>query len=283
METDKLLYILFQQYPASFFELIGRRKRDARLYTFTSVELKDTALRLDGLFLSKVTGESMYVVEAQFQRDRNFYARLFSEIFLYLKQYRFDGEWTAVVVYPSRKAEQANLGAYQELLTSSRVRRIYLDELPGVPELDATIGLYKLVVEPEARAPQSARTLIQKAPDYLDIVQQILAYKFSTRSPEEIRAMLNIKEELLKDTRYFREIAAQAQEEGMTKGIQEGLQKGLREGEEKKAKEIARALLNQGLSAQKVAEVTGLTLQKVKGLSTPAKPVASKQTRKPKV
>jgi len=49
MRTDKLAYLWLQEVPQGFFKLIGRDARDAEKYAFKSVELKETAFRLDGL------------------------------------------------------------------------------------------------------------------------------------------------------------------------------------------------------------------------------------------
>ncbi|MDB9315895.1 DUF2887 domain-containing protein, partial [Spirulina sp. CS-785/01] len=51
METDSIFYRIFQQYPRSFFELLNRPASDADNYEFTSVEVKQLAFRLDGIFL----------------------------------------------------------------------------------------------------------------------------------------------------------------------------------------------------------------------------------------
>ena len=48
MKTDKLLYEVFLELPEIFFELIGEGNVDRRAYEFKAIELKETALRLDG-------------------------------------------------------------------------------------------------------------------------------------------------------------------------------------------------------------------------------------------
>lgn len=77
MRTDKIIYLLFQLMPQGFFSLIGRNPDDATEYEFKSVELKETAFRLDGVFVPKNEGDPTYFVEAQFQTDEHFYARFF--------------------------------------------------------------------------------------------------------------------------------------------------------------------------------------------------------------
>ncbi len=51
MQTDSLFYELFQLCPSLLFELIGHENPKAESYTFRSVELKQTAFRIDGVFL----------------------------------------------------------------------------------------------------------------------------------------------------------------------------------------------------------------------------------------
>lgn len=71
MKTDKLAYILLQLAPQGFFELIGRNPDDALRYEFKSVELKETAFRLDGVFIPKSDDDITYFVEVQFQLENN--------------------------------------------------------------------------------------------------------------------------------------------------------------------------------------------------------------------
>lgn len=51
MKTDTLFYRLFQAFPSIFFELIDRSPQEAAVYQFSSVEVKQLAFRIDGVFL----------------------------------------------------------------------------------------------------------------------------------------------------------------------------------------------------------------------------------------
>jgi predicted transposase YdaD len=51
VKTDPIFYRLFQTFPSTFFELIGRSSADALAYEFRSVEIKQTAFRIDGVFI----------------------------------------------------------------------------------------------------------------------------------------------------------------------------------------------------------------------------------------
>lgn len=89
MKTDTIFYQLFESFPSCFFELIGQSSSTAEAYKFTSVEIKQLAFRIDGLFLPNEDDltSPIYFVEVQFQPDARFYHRFFGEIFLYLSKY----------------------------------------------------------------------------------------------------------------------------------------------------------------------------------------------------
>jgi predicted transposase/invertase (TIGR01784 family) len=97
VRTDKIFYSLFQEFPSIFFELIGVTSADVDAYQFTSVELKETAFRIDGVFVSNLEDpvQPVYFVEVQFQQDSTFYRRFFAEIFLYLRQNESVNFWRA--------------------------------------------------------------------------------------------------------------------------------------------------------------------------------------------
>ena len=68
MQTDSLFYWLFQTAPSLLFELIGTPIPASASYEFRSVEVKQTAFRLDGVFWPTTITEAapVYVVEVQF-------------------------------------------------------------------------------------------------------------------------------------------------------------------------------------------------------------------------
>jgi len=144
---DDLVFQSFEALPQSFFSLIGRNPEDAAHYDIKSVELKEPAFRIDAVFIPKDKRKTTYLVKAQFQKDERFYANLFAEVFLYLYQYSA-ANWQAVVIYPSRSVERVQ-GSYAELITATRTKRIYLDELP---ESDfVAVALFELLITPEAK------------------------------------------------------------------------------------------------------------------------------------
>ena len=145
MRTDSLFYRLFQRLPRLLFELVGRTTDHAELYRFTSEEIKETAFRLDGVFVPPESQPTwpLFFIEVQFQRDPTFYSRFFAEIFLYLRQRQPRHPWQAVVMYPTRAIDPGMHPHYEALLSSSQVQQLYLNEwaAPRQTILQRVVGL----------------------------------------------------------------------------------------------------------------------------------------------
>lgn len=119
MKTDSISHRLFQEFPSIFFELIGNPPEVANSYQFSSVEVKQTAFRIDGVFLPiQEVDNPVYFVEIQFQLDAEFYSRFFVEIFLYLRQNKPVNDWRAVVLYPSQNVDIGDTRHYREFFAS---------------------------------------------------------------------------------------------------------------------------------------------------------------------
>lgn len=110
MKTDTLFYRLFLRWPQLAMELLGL-PYSGDSYKFVSEEIKQTAFRIDGLFKPMVDNleHPLIFVEVQYQPDVDFYARLFSEITLYLYQQKPGRPWLALVIYSARSTEKAVL------------------------------------------------------------------------------------------------------------------------------------------------------------------------------
>jgi predicted transposase/invertase (TIGR01784 family) len=266
MKTDTIFYSLFQEFPSFFFELINRSPDEAIAYEFTSREIKQLAFRIDGLFLPKTeeSDKPFYLAEVQFQPDADLYYRLFGELFLYLRQYKPPHPWRIVVIYPSRRIEQEQMLQFQELLTSDRVRRIYLDELGDAAERSLGVKVVKLVIEPAETAGEQARQLITQAKqqltdatvqrDLINLIETIIVYKLPQKSREEIAAMLNLSE--LKQTRFYQEVKQEGREEGREQGREEG---------ERRAKlEAIRRMITFGMNLETIAQLLDLSIEVVR-------------------
>jgi len=222
LKTDSLFYRLFQNFPPLLFELIGVSVANSQQYQFRSVEIKQTAFRIDGLFAPPEadTESPLFFVEVQFSGESDFYSRFFAEIFLYLRQYQPSQSWRGVLIYPTRGVDIGETGHYTELLESARITRIYLDELEENPE-SIGISLLKLVVSPEEIAMTQARTLVKRSKEemeegipqreILDLVETIIVYKLPRLSREEIQEMLGFTDVDLRQTRFYQDVYVEAE------------------------------------------------------------------------
>ena len=266
MKTDTIFYSLFQKFPRFFFELIDRPPDEATAYEFTSREIKQLAFRIDGLFLPKTEEpeKPFYLAEVQFQPDADLYYRIFGELFLYLRQYKPLNPWRVVVIYPNRRIEHEQMLQFQELLTSQRVQRIYLDELPEAADLSLGVKVVKLVIEPAETAAEQARQSIAMARqqlsdptvlrDLINLIETIIVYKLPHKSREEIAAMLNLSE--LRQTRFYQEVKQE--------GLEEGLEQGKQEGERQAKLEAIRRTIGLGINLETIAQLLDLSLEFVR-------------------
>jgi predicted transposase/invertase (TIGR01784 family) len=221
MKTDTIFYALFQSAPGIFFELMGQSPQLSQDYDFRSVEVKQTAFRLDGVMLPERLDGTVYFGEVQFQSDEQLYHRFFAELFLYLKQFPETHDWKGLLIYPRRSLQPKSSRLFEELLAGERVRQVFLDELEAADHLPLGLGLVKLVVEPEQSAPEKARQLIERARTEEDVglssqaiiefVETIIVYKFTHLSRKEIEAMLGLSE--LKNTRVYQEASEEGAQE----------------------------------------------------------------------
>jgi predicted transposase/invertase (TIGR01784 family) len=252
VKTDPIFYRIFLEFPGIFFELINKSPELAKVYQFSSVEVKQLSFRLDGVFLPKPSvNEPIYFVEVQFQVDPNFYSRFFSEIFLYLDKTQLKNDWRGVVIYPTRSVESSHTSRYQELLNLPRVRRIYLDEFNvTVPSIG--METIKLVVESEETAVTKAKVLIGQVReemtdatqqrDMIQLIETIIVYKFTKKSRKEIEAMLGLGD--LRQTRVYQEALEEGKREGMLQTVP--------------------LMFKLGATAEQIAETLGLNVEDVR-------------------
>ncbi|MBD2594246.1 Rpn family recombination-promoting nuclease/putative transposase [Nostoc spongiaeforme FACHB-130] len=259
MKTDSIFYRLFQELPGIFFELIGNPPEIANIYQFASVEIKQTAFRIDGVFLPIQNEQSpIYFVEVQFQPDADIYLRLISEVALYLRQNKPKNPWRGVVIYPSRDIDIGDKENFLELFQSQRISIIYLDELGKPASLPIAIATIKLVIEGEDTAINTAKELINRTQQavnlqipqkqLLELIETILVYKFPQMNRQEIEAMFGLSE--LKQTRVYQEAREEGKLEGKLEAVPKFLDLGLT------VEQIAQALDLDITQVQQVAQQT---------------------------
>jgi predicted transposase/invertase (TIGR01784 family) len=215
MRRDTIFYQLFRQSPTLLFDLISQPPENADLYTFNSVEVKETSFRMDGVFVPPNPSGTVYFCEVQFQLDQLLYERMLSEISIYIYRHRnLFADWRAVVIYPSRSLEQSDSSVVIDMLASGRIVRVYLDELGAVEELPIGLGLMVLTTLEGDKAKAEARRLVGQAQgsrDIINLLSTIIVYKFVNLSRDEVDAVLGIE---LQQTRVYREAVAEGEVKG---------------------------------------------------------------------
>jgi predicted transposase/invertase (TIGR01784 family) len=264
MRRDTIFYKLFKQFPGLLFELVDEPPPEAQNYQFESVEVKETAFRIDGVFLppANAVSKTVFFAEVQFQKDEDLYHRFFSELFLFLyrNSIRYD-DWFGVIIFASRSLEPSSSSIHRALLESGQVRRVYLDELGDLREQPLGLGLMLLTnVTSETEAVEGARFLLEQARQQseqaiIDLITTIIVYKFSNLSREEIAEMLGLN---LEEPRAILEAKEEGREEGKVEGREEGKVEGKVEGE----RTIILRLLN-----RRVGNISDTLLSQIQGLS----------------
>lgn len=235
MKTDSLFYKIFQTAPSTFFELIGNADPRTVTYGFGSQEVKQTSFTIDGIFIPtlRMRQHPIYFVEAQaYKEEENFYYRFFGEIHLYLKDYKPDHDWRAVVIFTEKRFDPKIPQHYSEYENNSRLQRIYLNQLPPeVGDQSIGLGLLQLIVTKPKQAPERGRALIDrtrqsltdvtKQRNFIELIETVFVYKFPQLTFGEIGEMLGLGD--LKQTRAYQE----AQEEVLEKTVPLLLQSGM--------------------------------------------------------
>jgi predicted transposase/invertase (TIGR01784 family) len=263
LKTDSIFYRIFQTAPEVFFELLGQPPDLAQSYVFRSVEVKQLAFRIDGVFLPQpdAPDQTVWFVEVQFQKDPHFYHRFFAEIFLFFDQYPQTVNWKAVVLFAKRSIEPKQTQLFRTLLESDQVQRVYLEDLLDRPSESLGIGLLQLIVAKQDAVGIQTQALVAKArmlpqtdPEIqriIELIETVMLYKFPNLSREEIERMFSLSE--LKQTRVY----------------QEALEEGRQEGQREEGLSLVLQLLNRRLGSiepEVEAQVRGLSLHQLESL-----------------
>lgn len=130
--------------------------------------------------------------------------------------------WLAVALFPTRALEPPLGPAFGALESAGLLRRIYLEDLLRLPDpagLSLGVRLLRLVALAAADLPGEARDLAAAAraePDpmpLIDLIETILVYKLPNLSRDEIKAMLQLPDTDLKQTRFYREVLEETRTE----------------------------------------------------------------------
>jgi predicted transposase/invertase (TIGR01784 family) len=272
MKTDSLFYRIFRYAPTLFFELIDQPAATARAYKFDSVEIKQTAFRLDGVFVPKAkrSDRPIYFVEAQLQRDRKFYWRFFAEVGLFLRQETPKQDWRGVIIWGKRSHDPGVPNHWQEFVQSQRVQIIYLDELAS-DEADLNTKVFQLLVAKQRQSIPQAREIMTllKPPivtgdlrsELVDLVETILFYKLARKTREEIAAMLGT--DSLKETRVYKDAFADGRDVGRLEALDAA--------REEVQQQVVAQLLKLGMDTDQIAQSLSLSVTKTKKMIQAAK------------
>jgi predicted transposase/invertase (TIGR01784 family) len=188
LKTDSIFFQIFKTDPGILFELLGQSPDLAQNYDFRSVEIKQIAFRIDGVFLPKTDAadQTVWFLEVQFQKDPVFYQRFFGEIYFYLNLHPETVDWQAVVIFPRRSIESANQHVYRANLNSDQVHRIYLEDFNALATESLGIGLMQLILADNNDAVTQVQALLSKTQNQvqtdpkiaaiMDIIETIVVY-----------------------------------------------------------------------------------------------------------
>jgi predicted transposase/invertase (TIGR01784 family) len=228
VKTDSIFYKLFQTAPGLLFELLGQSPDLAQGYQFESVEVKQLAFRLDGVFIPKpdTPNQAVIFLEVQFQHDPTFYHRFLAEIHLYLKLHPKTFDWRAVVIFPRPSTEPRETRLFRNLVNSDQMHRIYLNQRPVQSDDSVGLGLMRLIVMKQKEAIAQAKDLLSRVqqrssmePQFaaiMEIVETVIVYKFPKLSREAIEKMLGLSE--LKQTKVYQDALQEGEQTGLLKG-----------------------------------------------------------------
>jgi predicted transposase/invertase (TIGR01784 family) len=215
VKTDSIFFQIFKTDPGILFELLGQSPDLAQNYDFRSVEIKQVAFRIDGVFLPKpnAADQTVWFLEVQFQHVPLFYQRFFGEIYSYLNLHPETVDWQAVVIFPHRSIEPTNRHVYRANLNSDQVHRIYLEDFNALATESLGIGLMQLILADNNDAITQAQALLSKTQNQvqtdpkiaaiMDIIETIVVYKFPKLSRDEIKRMFGLSE--LRETKVYQE------------------------------------------------------------------------------
>jgi predicted transposase/invertase (TIGR01784 family) len=283
VRTDAIFYQLFKRFPSFLFTLLETPPAQAKDYRFESVEIKETAFRIDGVFLPPETASPkiIYFAEVQFQSDEALYHRFFTESLLYLfrNQAQYD-DWQGIILFAKRSLEPQDTTTHRALLNSDQIQRIYLDELETNTQQPIGIQLMQLVIAPENQTAAQAKQLIQQVQaqqtqtqqtvpfakqDIIELITTITVYKFTHLSRQEVEAMIGVS---LEETRVYQEAKADGKAEGLAEGAAKGKVEGKAEGKAEGQLEEGRSLILRQLS-RRVGDLTPALRSQVEALSLP--------------
>ena len=224
MKTDKLFYRIFLSEPSLIAELLSDIP-DGCEFEYSAPVVKEKEIRLDGLLTPIGDRPDLPIIflEAQMQKDSEFYSRYFAGLFVYLHQYKAKRIWRGLLILNAHNQDLGSESPYQALL-NTQVQRLYLEDLLTQENLSPNLALLKLIVTPETEALNQAKQILNSAETEaefrlkLDLIEAILVNKFPKLTIEEVQKMLNLREADVTQTRFYQEVLQIGRLEGEQQG-----------------------------------------------------------------
>ena len=107
---------------------------------------------------------------------------------------------------------------------------------------------------------------LRNSTEHLDAMQVLTEACWSEQEYEEYLAELDVERRKISNERWVKKQLAEKKAEGIAKGLAKGIAQGIAEGELKKARIIAKEMLNDGYDEQAIAKITGLSIHEIKTL-----------------
>ncbi|WP_308256358.1 DUF2887 domain-containing protein [Geminocystis sp. GBBB08] len=182
-------------------------------FDYSAPVVKEKELRLDGLLTPLEDDDNLPLVflEAQMQKDTEFYSRYFGGIFIYIHQYKVKRNWRGLLILNDRNQDLGSEIPYQYLL-NNQVQRLFLSDLLTAENLSPNLALLKLIVTPENKVVSEANKILESAENKedfnlrLDLVEAILVNKFPQLTIEQIQKMINLREADITQTRFYQQV-----------------------------------------------------------------------------
>ena len=197
MKTDKLFYTIFLSQPSLIHELIPSIPPDCE-YTYKAPVIKETEFRLDGVLTPVREDLPLIFLEAQMQRDSEFYGRYFAELFLYLYQYKIKTAWLGLLIIKNRQDDLGLELPYENEL-KTRITRLYLEDLLPLKDLTPNLALLKLIVVDNSEVANLGKSILMDAENEGEfqrrfrLIEAILKSKLPQLTIEEVLEMFDLK------------------------------------------------------------------------------------------
>ncbi len=127
-----------------------------------------------------------------------------------------------LVICPKRNIDLGGRQRYRELLNSTRISRIYLDELGKAPRQSLGIATVELIVTSKDTAIALGKELIKRTNqeiedlkqirELLQLIETILVYKLPQLSRREVESIFSLSD--LRQTKVYQEALEEGRQEG---------------------------------------------------------------------